>query len=186
MKRFSPNKKGFTLVEEVVAVVLIGILILASAGMMIGAMRVLTRNIITLNAQERGMAVMRQLEEHLKYADAIADSESAEYLACPYQIKLSVKESGGEYTLQADAAFDQYADGTPASGTNILCDLGGFQAKYTIQIDSSDYTAEVYVSVHRNGTQYYAERRNIKLKNTPALSAAEITDSETLFVGSME
>lgn len=193
MKRFSANKKGFTLVEEVVAVVLIGILILASAGMMIGAMRVLGRNVITLNAQEKGMAVMRQLEDHLKYADTISDSETAEYLACPYQTKLTVEESSGEYSLMADAYFDQYAgNGTPATGTNVLCHLGGFETKYTVKLMAADPTAgtpeqaEVYVSVFRNGTQYYAERRNIELKNDPVLSGAEIKEDQIMYVGSME
>lgn len=187
MKRFSANKKGFTLVEEVVAVVLIGILILASSGMMIGAMRVLGRNVITLNAQEKGMAVMRQLEEHLKYADEAGEPADFPSSVCVYQTKLTVEESGGEYSLMAEAYFDQYAgNGTAATGTNLLCDLGSFQPKYTITMDQAANQAEIYVSIHRNGTQYYAERRRIELKNSPTVTADPITETQTLYVGSME
>lgn len=186
MKRFSVNKKGFTLVEETVTIVLIGILILASMGIVLSTMRILTHNIITLNAQEKGIAVMQQLEEQLKYADEAGIPSDFLSSACPYQTQISVHESSGEYSLSADTAFEQYAGEAAASGTNILCDLGSFEAQYTVTFTASPARAEVYVSILRDGTRYYAERRTIELKNDPAVSVTTINQSQLLYIGSME
>lgn len=186
MKRFSPNKNGVTLIEQVVTILLIGILIVSSSGMIIGAMRILGRNMITINAQERGIAVMRQLENHLKYANAVVnlDTDPA-YTACPYRTILTVKESSGEYTLEAEVMFDQFSDNNDVTGSNVLCDLGGFKPEYTITL-TDNTKVEIYLNIKRNDTIYYSEKRIIDFKNAPSVTAGTIDQSENLYIGSME
>lgn len=59
------NRKGFTLAEETITVLLIGILIVSASGILLSAMRFFCRNVITLTAQTKGLAVMEQLQENL-------------------------------------------------------------------------------------------------------------------------
>ncbi len=129
---------------------------------------------------------MRQLEDHLKYANAVVNSDTDPvYNACPYRTVLTVVESGGEYTLNAATKFDQFNDDNDVEGSNVLCDLGGFKPEYTVTLTDST-KAVVYLNIKRHDTIYYSERRTIDLKNAPSVTADTIDQNEPLYVGSME
>ena len=61
MRRIEKNRKGFTLAEEVVTVLLIGILVASASAILLNAMRIFCQNVIMFNAQSKGIAVMEQL-----------------------------------------------------------------------------------------------------------------------------
>ena len=74
MRRIEKNRKGFTLAEEVVTVLLIGILVASASAILLNAMRIFCQNVIMFNAQSKGIAVMEQLEDRLNYAKEIGGS----------------------------------------------------------------------------------------------------------------
>lgn len=76
MRKLVKNRKGFTLAEEVVTVLLIGILVASASGILLNAMRIFCQNVIMFNAQSKGIAVMEQLESHLAYAKTIGQQET--------------------------------------------------------------------------------------------------------------
>ena len=51
MRKLVKNRKGFTLAEEVVTVLLIGILVASASGILLNAMRIFCQNVIMFNAQ---------------------------------------------------------------------------------------------------------------------------------------
>lgn len=186
MKNFRPNKKGFTLVEEVVSVLLVGILIVSTTGILMSTMRIFIRNVLSLNSQERGIAVMNQLEEHIKYASEIS---SANDITSPYSVTLSMKETDGKYTLESDSSFKQFSDSADTTDIhNVLCNLGTYEPEYTIEKKSND-TIEINVKIYCHGDVYYSDRRTVKLMNENAdiskLTSA-VSQSDNLYIGSIE
>lgn len=171
MKIFSPNKKGFTLVEEVVSIILIGILIAAASGIMINSMRLFGHYVISMNAQEKGIAVMEQLEGHIRYASKITSDESL--ATGTYVVKLAVQENDGTYTFKA--------------GDNTLCNLGGFDVKCTFTPDSSAGTVKADLDVYRYGTVYYSDSHTIKVKNSTAVAfSGECTLDSGIYIVNLE
>lgn len=187
MKNFRPNKKGFTLVEEVVSVLLIGILIVSTTGILMSSMRIFGRNVITLNSQERGIAIMNQLEEHVKYASEISSSDTD--ITSPYQVTLATEEAGGKYTLKSTSSFKQFSDSADKTNiSNVLCNLGTFKPEYTITKKTDD-TIVIDVKIYCHGGVYYSDRRTVKLMNENAdiskLTSA-VSQSDNLYIGSIE
>lgn len=93
MRKLVKNRKGFTLAEEVVTVLLIGILVASASGILLNAMRIFCQNVIMFNAQSKGIAVMEQLESHLAYAKTIGQQETETIAAddgCAHQVVLYV------------------------------------------------------------------------------------------------
>lgn len=188
MKRIAPNKKGFTLVEEVVSVVLIGILILSASGIMMSTLRIFTRNVITLNAQEKGIAVMNQLEERIKYASEIGSATDETGSVQPYKTLIYVSDK----KLKANVSYRQFSTGdyTKINGNDgiVLCDLGNYDVEYTVKKkDAGNIIVEL--SVKRDGTAYYSDKRTIKLLNSSAVKLSDSTvldQSVQLFIGSLE
>lgn len=185
MKRIAPNKKGFTLVEEVVSVVLIGILILSASGIMMSTLRIFTRNVITLNAQEKGIAVMNQLEERIKYASEVGSATDETGSVQPYKTLIYIDDQ----KLKADVSYRQFSTGdyTKIPG-NVLCDLGNYDVEYTVKKKDADNII-VDLKVKRDGTAYYSDKRTIKLLNSSAVKLADSTvldQSVQLFIGSLE
>jgi prepilin-type N-terminal cleavage/methylation domain-containing protein len=62
------NKKGFTLVEEVVSLLILSILILVASGMLLAAFRIYSGNVKTQQAQAKGQYIYNLLDEKLTYA----------------------------------------------------------------------------------------------------------------------
>ena len=97
MRRIEKNRKGFTLAEEVVTVLLIGILVASASAILLNAMRIFCQNVIMFNAQSKGIAVMEQLEDRLNYAKEIGGSyggisDISRKADCAHQVLLSVKD----------------------------------------------------------------------------------------------
>lgn len=97
MRRIEKNRKGFTLAEEVVTVLLIGILVASASAILLNAMRIFCQNVIMFNAQSKGIAVMEQLEDRLNYAKEIGGSyggisDISRKADCAHQVFLSVKD----------------------------------------------------------------------------------------------
>ena len=103
MRKLVKNRKGFTLAEEVVTVLLIGILVASASGILLNAMRIFCQNVIMFNAQSKGIAVMEQLESHLAYAKTIGQQETETIAAddgCAHQVVLYVDTQDGKSELK--------------------------------------------------------------------------------------
>ena len=190
MKKIRPNKKGFTLVEEVVSVLLIGILIVSASGIMMSSLRIFARNVITLNAQERGIAVMNQLEEHIKYANEISGA-ATDTLVSPYQVALILeKDSDDKYYLNSKSKFKQYSDSSEMTSIdNRLCSLGTFKPEYTISKAAGSVNAVVIdVKVYCRGSVYYSDKRTVRLmnKNADVKLTSAVDQEHELYIGSIE
>lgn len=193
MKKFRPNKKGFTLVEEVVSVLLIGILIVSASGIMMSSLRIFTRNVITLNAQERGIAVMNQLEEHIKYAKEISGS-ATDVLSSPYQVAITLEQDGNDYFLKSKSDFKQYSDSSDVKSIdNRLCSLGTYKTEYTISKPESRSDAVIIeLKVYSRDDVYYSDKRIVRLMNYSADNTniikftSAVSQSDTLYIGSIE
>ncbi|MGN0631869.1 MAG: PilW family protein [Ruminococcus sp.] len=190
MKKFRPNKKGFTLVEEIVSVLLIGILIASASAIMMSSLHIFARNVITLNAQERGIAVMNQLEEHIKYAKEISGA-ATDTLSSPYQVTLTLeKDADDKYYLKSESNFKQYSDSDEKTNiTNTLCSLGTYKTEYTISKAAGSVNAVVIdVKVYCRGSVYYSDERTVRLMNRNAdIKLTSAVDQEhELYIGSIE
>jgi prepilin-type N-terminal cleavage/methylation domain-containing protein len=177
MKKRNANRKGFTLAEELVTIILVGILIVSASGIMLSALRIFCRNVITLTAQEKGLAVMEQLEENLNYAKTIGTSEPTGG-TYPYWIGLSVGDGSiatGDSTtthgLLKKTSLKYSESGSSKQNENVICKLGTYDA--IIEIKGSGVTCsdgehpcvEVSLQIQRYGTTYYSENRTVELKN---------------------
>lgn len=190
MINFRPNKKGFTLVEEVVSILLIGILIATASGIMMSTLRIFTRNVVTLNAQEKGIAVMNQLEEHIKYASEISGA-ATDTLNSPYKVTLKIeKGADNNYYLQSSSTFKQYSDSSEETPvTNSLCSLGTFRTEYSIsKAAGSDNAVVIDLKVYRGNGVYYSDKRTVRLMNENAdIKLTSAVDQEhELYIGSIE
>ena len=165
MRRIEKNRKGFTLAEEVVTVLLIGILVASASAILLNAMRIFCQNVIMFNAQSKGIAVMEQLEDRLNYA----------------------KEIGGSlYYSDAEDSKNEIH--------NVLCKLGNYDAEIDLKSGSGN-TAVLTVRIKRNDTVYYSEERTVALKNSSVtvITAADSSHvysntgtSTYLYIGSLE
>ena len=104
MRRIEKNRKGFTLAEEVVTVLLIGILVASASAILLNAMRIFCQNVIMFNAQSKGIAVMEQLEDRLNYAKEIGGSyggisDISRKADCAHQVFLSVALKNSSVTV---------------------------------------------------------------------------------------
>ena len=173
------NRKGFTLAEETITVLLIGILIVSASGILLSAMRFFCRNVITLTAQTKGLAVMEQLQENLEYAKDIQVQSGTDFPAgdenCAYQMLLWTDQDpdSGDYVLKASEKI-QYSNDPPvysSASENDICKLGKYQALITV--NGSGNTIVIHLEIQRYGTTYYSENRTILLKNSLS-SAGEV------------
>ena len=185
MRKLVKNRKGFTLAEEVVTVLLIGILVASASGILLNAMRIFCQNVIMFNAQSKGIAVMEQQETETIAADD----------GCAHQVVLYVDTQNGKSELKEKGTI--YYSDTDSAGTTVdqvLCKLGTYQAKILVQ-KVDDVTVTVDVRISRNDTVYYSETRMVKLQNRATvkatLNASDIYDSSVaasryLYIGSLE
>ena len=202
MRRPCKNRKGFTLAEEVVTVLLIGILVASASAILLNAMRIFCQNVIMFNAQSKGIAVMEQLEDHLAYATEISGDKSglsalAHKADCAHQVLLSVGDGDdGKKELQ-EIGYLYYSDAEDSKNeirNVVLCKLGNFDADIDVQ-SSAGNSVVVTVKIKRNDTVYYSEERTVALKNsgvnvTTAAGSTHIYSntgtSAYLYVGSLE
>lgn len=203
MRRPCKNRKGFTLAEEVVTILLIGILVASASAILLNAMRIFCQNVIMFNAQSKGIAVMEQLEDHLAYATEISGDKSglsalAHKADCAHQVLLSVGDGDdGKKELQ-EIGYLYYSDAEDSKNEirNVLCKLGNFDADIDVQ-SSAGNSVVVTVKIKRNDTVYYSEERTVALKNsgvnvTTAAGSTHIysntgtSASAYLYIGSLE
>lgn len=194
MKKIRKNQKGFTLAEEVITVLLISILIAAAGGILINAMRIFSQNVMTLTAQEKGIAVMDQLEENLVYAkqlDQVADAntffEDTDVRNEPYQMNLDI--SGDYVVIHSRAVFSSVDEDTNSNQVeNKVCKLGNYEIAYTLEKSAGDDDIVIYLQVKRYDHVYYSERRTVVLKNDPTSEAFSYDSSSGryLHIGSIE
>ena len=115
MRRIEKNRKGFTLAEEVVTVLLIGILVASASAILLNAMRIFCQNVIMFNAQSKGIAVMEQLEDRLNYAKEIGGSyggisDISRKADCAHLALLSVKDDDDGKKELVEDGFLFYSD----------------------------------------------------------------------------
>ncbi|MCC8110350.1 MAG: hypothetical protein LIO74_01555 [Ruminococcus sp.] len=165
MRNFSKNKKGFTIAEEVISLLLVSILIVTASGILTSQMRIFARNVITLTAQKKGIAVMDQLVNDLEYATGIGDTCAT--TSDPYQLILTVDSDG----LNEIVAL-QYSNSNTSSYTtnNLVCKMGNYDALYQLEYNSTNQSIKIDLQVERSGTVYYSEQRTVVLKNLPYVS----------------
>ncbi|MGN1404181.1 MAG: type II secretion system protein [Ruminococcus sp.] len=187
MKKFSKNRKGFTLAEEVVTVVLIGVLVATASGVLMHAMRIFCRNVITLNAQEKGIAVMEQLEGNLEYAKEISSSSTSG--TNPYQVQLYLDSTDGKQYLVEATSLKYSNTDTGHTATNQICNLGTYSAQITVtEYGTGNNQVEIYLAISRNGTIYYSDKRIVELKNKPYVSGLnyDSKDGAKLYIEGLE
>ena len=189
MRRIEKNRKGFTLAEEVVTVLLIGILVASASAILLNAMRIFCQNVIMFNAQSKGIAVMEQLEDRLNYAKEIGGS-------CAHQVLLSVKDDDDGKKELVEDGYLYYSDAEDSKNEihNVLCKLGNYDAEIDLKSGSGN-TAGLTVRIKRNDTVYYSEERTVALKNSSVtvITAADSSHvysntgtSTYLYIGSLE
>ena len=191
MRRIEKNRKGFTLAEEVVTVLLIGILVASASAILLNAMRIFCQNVIMFNAQSKGIAVMEQLEDRL---NGISDiSRKAD---CAHQVFLSVKDDDDGKKELVEDGYLYYSDAEDSKNEihNVLCKLGNYDAEIDLKSGSGN-TAVLTVRIKRNDTVYYSEERTVALKNSSVtvITAADSSHvysntgtSTYLYIGSLE
>lgn len=200
MRKLVKNRKGFTLAEEVVIVLLIGILVASASGILLNAMRIFCQNVVMFNAQSKGIAVMEQLEDRLAYAKEIGGkydgiSDISRKTGCAHQVLLSVEsDTNGKNELVEDG-YLYYSDTEDSKNEihNVLCKLGNYDAEIKLK-KSSENTMVLMVKIKRNNTTYYSEERTVALKNndvTVVNSGKAYIYSNTgtakyLYIGSLE
>lgn len=199
MRKLVKNRKGFTLAEEVVTVLLIGILVASASGILLNAMRIFCQNVIMFNAQSKGIAVMEQLEDRLNYAKEIESSKCdvsaiTHSTDCAHQVLLSIEpdEKGKKQLVEKGYLYYSDAEDSRTEINNVLCKLGNYDAKIVIKKDSNN-TVIVDVRILRGNTVYYSEERTVELKNNVVLSGTDDTiidtskeTSKILYIGSLE
>lgn len=185
MKKVSKNRNGFTLAEEVVTVMLVAILIATSSGILIHAMRFFCQNILTLTAQQKGIAVMDQLTEHLTYATEI--STTGTFGTNPYQVQLTMTEDDGKHCLTADVCVKYASDGGTVNTTNQICSLGGYDAQYTVTGNAGESQVTIDLSITKSETTYYSDRRTIAIQNLSNAAAFSYSSTAgSLYIESLE
>lgn len=199
MRRPCKNRKGFTLAEEVVTVLLIGILVASASAILLNAMRIFCQNVIMFNAQSKGIAVMEQLEDRLNYAKEI---ESSKYdvsaithsADCAHQVLLSIEpdKNGKKQLVEKGYLYYSDAEDSRSEINNVLCKLGNYDAKIVIKKGDNN-TVIIDVRISRDNTVYYSEERTVKLKNNVVLPGTGDTiidtskaTSKILYIGSLE
>lgn len=194
MKKRKKNLKGFTLAEEVITVILIGILIVTATGILMSAIRIFSQNVISLNAQARGIAVMDQLTDNLTYAKKLETVNSISAFStdaanpCSYEMILYPETTGDNNSLSSNVRL-KYVSGntwqTPVQ--NKLCQLNSYEVEYNIEANGS--FAVIKLEVKRHGKTWYTEHRTIELKNDPLNGSTftyTSTGGEYLYIGSLE
>ena len=181
MRNFSKNKKGFTLAEEVISLLLVSILIVTASGILVSQMRIFARNVITLTAQQKGVALMEQLADDLEYATGISDS--GEPNSDPYQLVLEMTTDGLYETVNMKYSSTETSGHTTS---NLICKMGNYDAAYDLTYDSTAQTIVVYLQVSRGGTVYYSERRTVALKNTPTVNFTSFDSTSDLYIACLE
>lgn len=193
MRKLKKNQKGFTLAEELVTVILIGVLVTTASGILMNALRIFSRNVITLNAQAKGIAVMDQLADHLTYAEKIDTASTfSNDEDCPYQIMLYPGTTDGKHYLYAKSSlkFEKNETAHESAAPNVLCTLGAYSAEYTITQDGVDY-AVIELKINRHGSTWYSEKRTVFLANQPFPADGSVfsyssTSGGMLHIGSIE
>lgn len=201
MRRIEKNRKGFTLAEEVVTVLLIGILVASASAILLNAMRIFCQNVIMFNAQSKGIAVMEQLEDRLNYAKEIGGSyggisDISRKADCAHQVLLSVKDDDDGKKELVEDGYLYYSDAEDSKNEirNVLCKLGNYDAEIDLKSGSGN-TAVLTVRIKRNDTVYYSEERTVALKNSSVtvITAADSSHvysntgtSTYLYIGSLE
>ena len=158
MRRIEKNRKGFTLAEEVVTVLLIGILVASASAILLNAMRIFCQNVIMFNAQSKGIAVMEQLEDRLNYAKEIGGSyggisDISRKADCAHQVLLSVKDDDDGKKELVEDGYLYYSDAEDSKNEihNVLCKLGNYDAEIDLKSGSGN-TAVLTVRIKRNDT----------------------------------
>ncbi len=171
MRNFSKNKKGFTIAEEIISLLLVSILIVTASGILTSQMRIFSRNIITVTAQQKGIALMEQLVDDLEYAKIISDTELTD-TSYPYHVAVYLESNSGDSYLKKDVDIKYSSSGSYNSATNTVCNLGSYTASYELTYDDTNETIVVDLAVQKSGTTYYSEKRTVALKNSPTVSFA--------------
>lgn len=188
MKTTSKNRKGFTIAEEVITVLLISILVAAATGILSYAMRIFCRNVISLTAQTKGHAVMEQLEDHLEYAMDISASSPITSEKAAYTVAIYPAEVSGDHVLMSVGTLKNSSSDTAGTSTsNTLCKMGSYHAAYVITVDGGTHLATIDLKIDRNGTVYYSEKRTVELKNyTGSNVTYDSSAGGSLYIGNLE
>lgn len=198
MRSWKKNQKGFTLAEEVITVLLVSILVVSATGIIMNAIRIFSMNVISLNAQAKGIAVMDELTDNLTYANKISTASNKDNFSDDdtdktnsYQMILysgSDSTTGKKYlygnTKVKNTSTDTWS--SISSADNKLCDLGSFDVSYQISV-TGDY-AVIDLKVNRSSKTWYSEKRTIALKNHPPVDGFtyDSTAGGYLYISSIE
>lgn len=172
MRKFEVNKKGLTLAEEIVNLVLLTILIVLAIGTISSQMRIFAQDACALAAQQKGVAMMEQLVADVKYSSILTTSEDDDTDSYsdtyPYELTVYLEEDDDDNYLSEELVVD-----STQTVTNKVCRLGSYDAFYSITVDEDNTTATIYLSIEKSGTVYYTERRTVELKNGASVAQTD-------------
>lgn len=181
------NKRGFTLAEEVVNILLISILVASASAIIINCMRMMSRNIISAAAQSRGIAVMNLLDDKLRYAYKIdtADLSKESKSTFSYVDKLYVD---GGYVYDNVYRKNKDDGSLTDKGANKICKIGSYQIDYQVEIEDNSNVYKVTVIVKKSGNIYYSDYREITNKNGNSVKKITYSSStdDGLYIASIE
>ena len=167
------NNKGFTLVELIVSVAILGIVTLAASGFMIAGSRTYSSLSYTLRLQYESQLIMEQLQEYLVDCSAGAAWDSTEK-------KLYVANNAASGKTVYVFALDPTGQTIHFQSGTAAADLSGLPAAELMaehvtgmNVAFSDSKREVTVelTMARNGKTYQAQQV-IALRNQPPHGAS--------------
>lgn len=173
------NLKGFTLVEEVVSLVILSILILVASGMMIAAMRVYSVNVKTQSAQEKGKYVYELLDDKLTYSSGFTYSDGTNGVFSPENetyykggvVKKYFTDNDEYQYIKVDENGVSYGYGLGYDGIPDAADIQTYDfGEYNISVQLEEETATT-----SDTTTAELDMKDMALYNL--ISHLEVTDS---------
>jgi len=165
MKR-SINNRGFTLVELIVSVAILGIIALGASAFMAAGSKAYSNLNYTVRLQYESQLAMSQLQEYtVDCATGLAwdDSETTLYIVNDSTVHL--------FDFDETAGTLSYGTGTAAQTLSVIADapMAEHIKSMDVTLQDADMQAEITLTLCRENRRYTATQI-ISLRNQPALA----------------
>lgn len=170
---FKNSKLGMTLVEMVVSLVILGILMTSTMGMVISSNNIFISTSVAALDRQVGNSVYSLMSRILKYSthlmiyndEASASSTSYQYLA------LNMVDGSYDDSTKSGHLRYKAKDGTEIGSLYNTSFYGNRTIQYSVKkTDNSNKHIELIVRVFRNGKQVYQNSSKIKCVNLSLIS----------------
>lgn len=164
--KFRRNDRGFTLVEMIVSVAILGIIAVGASAFMVAGSRAYGSLSYTVRLQYEAQLAMAQLQEYtVDCATGLAwdDAETALYLVNGGTVHL--------FDYDASAQTLSYGSGTAAETLTVTADALAAEhiEAMDVVLQDADMEAEITLTLCRENQRYTATQV-IALRNRPALA----------------